>query len=89
MAIRGATLASPGGKMTTARMKGAPENMKKAKVNGVEISGEAVSFELDRLVRFYMSHGMTIDEIKNSLCVSRVLSASRVKSRRHRSKTFD
>lgn len=41
--------------------------MKKAKVNGVEISGEAVSFELDRLVRFYMSHGMTVDEIKKNL----------------------
>ena len=41
--------------------------MKHAIVNGVEISGEAVQFELDRLVRFYMSHGMTMDEVKKNL----------------------
>ena len=41
--------------------------MKKAVVNGQEISGEAVGFELDRLVRFYMSHGMTMEEIKKNL----------------------
>ena len=41
--------------------------MKKAVVNGQEISGEAVGFELDRLVRFYMSHGMTMDEVKKNL----------------------
>lgn len=41
--------------------------MKHAIVNGVEISGEAVQFELDRLVRFYMGHGMTMDEIKQNL----------------------
>ena len=41
--------------------------MKHAIVNGVEISGEAVQFELDRLVRFYMSHGMTMDEVKQNL----------------------
>ena len=41
--------------------------MKHASVNGVEISGEAVQFELDRLVRFYMSHGMSMDEIKENL----------------------
>src|SRR5574344_1643759 len=41
--------------------------MKHAIVNGVEISGEAVQFELDRLVRFYMSHGMTMDEVKPNL----------------------
>lgn len=41
--------------------------MKKAVVNGQEISGEAVQFELDRLVRFYMSHGMTMDEVKKNL----------------------
>ena len=41
--------------------------MKKAVVNGQEISGEAVRFELDRLVRFYMSHGMTMDEVKKNL----------------------
>lgn len=41
--------------------------MKKAIVNGLEISGEAVSFELDRLVKFYMSHGMTMEEVKRNL----------------------
>ena len=41
--------------------------MKHAIVNGVEISGEAVQFELDRLVRFYMGHGMTMEEIKKNL----------------------
>ena len=41
--------------------------MKKAIVNGQEISGEAVQFELDRLVRFYMSHGMSMDEVKRNL----------------------
>ena len=41
--------------------------MKPAMVNGQEISGEAVQFELDRLVRFYMSHGMTMDEVKRNL----------------------
>ena len=41
--------------------------MKTAVVNGQEITKEAVQFELDRLVRFYMSHGMTIDEVKKNL----------------------
>ena len=41
--------------------------MKKAVVNGVEIGEEAVHFELDRLVRFYMSHGMTMDEVRQNL----------------------
>ena len=41
--------------------------MKHAIVNGVEISGEAVQFELDRLVRFYMSHGMSMEEVKQNL----------------------
>ena len=41
--------------------------MKKAFVNGQEISGEAVQFELDRLVRFYMSHGMSMEEVKKHL----------------------
>ena len=41
--------------------------MKKAKVNGVEIGDEAVKFELDRLVRFYMTHGMTVEEVKRNL----------------------
>ena len=41
--------------------------MKKAIVNGREIGGEAVKFELDRLARFYLSHGMTMDEVKKNL----------------------
>ena len=41
--------------------------MKHAIVNGVEISGDAVQFELDRLVRFYMGHGMTMGEVKRNL----------------------
>ena len=41
--------------------------MKKAIVNGQEISGEAVQFELDRLVRFYMSHGMSMEDVKKNL----------------------
>ncbi len=41
--------------------------MKHATVNGQEISGEAVQFELDRLVRFYMSHGMSMEEVKKNL----------------------
>ena len=41
--------------------------MKHAIVNGVEISGDAVQFEVDRLVRVYKSHGMTMDEVKQNL----------------------
>jgi len=41
--------------------------MKTAKINGREISADAVQFELDRLVRFYTSHGMTIDEVRRNL----------------------
>lgn len=41
--------------------------MKQATVNGEKISNEAVQFELDRLVRFYMSHGMTMEEVKSNL----------------------
>ena len=41
--------------------------MKTAVVNGYEISPEAVGFELDRLVRFYMGHGMTTAEIRQNL----------------------
>ena len=41
--------------------------MKHAIVNGVEISGDAVQFELDRLVRFYMGHGMSMEEVKQNL----------------------
>lgn len=41
--------------------------MKTAIVNGQNVTEEAVRFELDRLVRFYMSHGMTMEEIKKNL----------------------
>ena len=41
--------------------------MKTAIVNGQEILAEAVNFELDRLVRFYMGHGMTMAEIRQNL----------------------
>lgn len=41
--------------------------MKIAKVNGFEVNKQAVGFELDRLVRFYMSHGMSMQEIKDNL----------------------
>ena len=41
--------------------------MKQAYVNGEPISREAVQFELDRLVKFYASHGMRQDEIKKNL----------------------
>jgi len=41
--------------------------MKKATVNGQEISEEAVRFELERLVRFYAGHGVSADEIRKSL----------------------
>lgn len=41
--------------------------MKTATVNGVEISTDAVQFELDRLVRFYTGHGMTVEEVKKNL----------------------
>jgi len=41
--------------------------MKQAYVNGEAISKEAVQFELDRLIKFYTSHGMRPDEIKKNL----------------------
>ncbi|MGN0854633.1 MAG: peptidylprolyl isomerase [Kiritimatiellia bacterium] len=41
--------------------------MKIAIVNGHQVGREAVQFELDRLVRFYMSHGMTMEEIRKNL----------------------
>ena len=41
--------------------------MKTAVVNGYEISAEAVNFELDRLARFYMSHGMMAEELRRNL----------------------
>ncbi|MCR5752265.1 MAG: peptidylprolyl isomerase [Kiritimatiellae bacterium] len=41
--------------------------MKTAVVNGVEVGEEAVRFELDRLLRFYTSHGMTAQEAQKNL----------------------
>ena len=41
--------------------------MKQAIVNGEPIPREAVQFELDRLVKFYVSHGMGHEEIKKNL----------------------
>ena len=41
--------------------------MKQAYINGEPISREAVQFELDRLVKFYMSHGMSQDQIKKNI----------------------
>ena len=41
--------------------------MKTAKVNGVKIPSEARKFELERLVRFYASHGFGTDEIRKCL----------------------
>ncbi|MGN0847167.1 MAG: peptidylprolyl isomerase [Kiritimatiellia bacterium] len=41
--------------------------MKQAYVNGEPISKEAVQFELDRLVKFYTSHGMSHAEVKKNL----------------------
>lgn len=40
--------------------------MKKAFVDGAEISQGAVRFEYDRLVRFYRSHGFSEEALKNS-----------------------
>ena len=36
-------------------------------VHGQTIPPDAINFELDRLVRFYTSHGMTIDEVRTNL----------------------
>ena len=41
--------------------------LKQAYVNGEPISREAVQFELDRLMKFYLEHGMTKEEIKENL----------------------
>ena len=41
--------------------------MKTAYIDGRQISREAVQFELDRLVKFYASHGMTKDELSKNL----------------------
>jgi len=38
-----------------------------AVVDGFEIGEEAVKFELDRLVRFYANHGMSVDEVRKCL----------------------
>ncbi len=40
--------------------------MKKATVDGVEVSEGAIRFEYDRLVRFYKSHGFTEEALKES-----------------------
>ena len=41
--------------------------IKQAYVNGEPISREAVQFELDRLVKFYATHGVDAEEIKKNL----------------------
>ena len=41
--------------------------MKQAFVNGEPISREAVQFELDRLVKFYVTHGMGKETIQKNL----------------------
>ena len=61
------------GIITRQEALGAPEegaiaaDMKTATVDGHEISAEAVHFELDRLARFYMAHGMSADEIRRNV----------------------
>jgi len=42
---------------------------KKVKVNGQIIPEEAIQFELERLVRFYVENGMTEEQIKGQLAV--------------------
>lgn len=42
-------------------------SIKQAFVNGEAISREAIQFELDRLVKFYMSHGMSQEDVKKNL----------------------
>lgn len=41
--------------------------MKQAYVNGEPIPREAVQYELDRLVKFYVSHGMSHEDVKKNL----------------------
>lgn len=41
--------------------------MKQAYVNGEPISPEAVQFEMDRLMKFYLEHGVKAEEIKPNL----------------------
>ena len=41
--------------------------MKQAYVNGELISPEAVQFEMDRLMKFYLEHGVKAEEIKPNL----------------------
>lgn len=43
------------------------KKLKTAVVNGVKISEQAVSFELDRLVRFYAEHGMSAEEVRGCM----------------------
>lgn len=45
--------------------------MKTATVNGTKIAPEAVAFELERLVRFYHSHGIAEEEIRGTLSLLR------------------
>ena len=52
-----------GKRYTTGKANG-DQGMKQAYVNGEPISREAVQFELDRLVKFYATHGMSQAEIK-------------------------
>lgn len=44
---------------------------KTAVVNGVKISEQAVSFELDRLVRFYAEHGVSAEEVRGCMSLLR------------------
>lgn len=41
--------------------------MKQAYVNGEPIPREAVQFEFDRLVKFYVSHGMSQEDVKKNI----------------------
>ena len=45
--------------------------MKKITVNGEEITEAAITFELARLARFYLEHGISEDEIKKSASLLR------------------
>ena len=41
--------------------------LKQAIVNGEPIAREAVQFELDRLIQFYTSHGMSQADVRKNL----------------------
>ena len=45
--------------------------MKRITVNGEEIPESAIAFELARLTRFYLEHGISEDEIKKSASLLR------------------